>query len=79
MTKIPGLKVFPYIVEEAKGSNSKFIFFSVPHLAGGLWEPYLRTNDFLEAIKSLSGSFELFEKSSGSWEPLEPPLTRPLL
>ena len=42
MTKIPGLQVFPYIVEEAKGSNSKFIFFSVPHLAGGLWEHYLR-------------------------------------
>ena len=36
MTKIPGLKVFPYIIEEAKGSNSKFIFSSVPHLAGGL-------------------------------------------
>ena len=36
MTKIPGLKVFPYIVEEAKGSNSKFKFFFVPHLAGGL-------------------------------------------
>ena len=39
---------------------------------------FLRTNGFLEALKNLSGSFELFEKPSGSWEPLEPPLTRPL-
>ena len=41
MTKVLVLKVFPYIVKEVKESNSKSNFFSVPHLAGRLWEPYL--------------------------------------
>ena len=54
MTEIPGLKVFPYIVEEAKGSNSKFKFFFVPHLAGGAVRSLVHTAKTIKIAPNLA-------------------------
>ena len=46
ITKIPGLKVFPYIVEEAKGSNSKFIYFFCSTPGWGPVRAFLKPSDY---------------------------------